>query len=167
MRVIVAAAGEQGDRAADRLSAAGYLVERVRTLADARVRTATAPVVVVGDLADTDAAGLREAVSDGGATTPLVHLGAADGYTVAVSGPDDPDLPAAVSLARHVGAYHDAVDAFFEECRARATAGDDDVTARDGPDDHPLVAARRRADESLARTRRAAEGLPYDHLFEE
>lgn len=164
VRVIVAAAGEQGDRAGDRLAAAGYLVERVRTLADARVRAATAPVVVVGDLTDADADRLRDAVGTGGATTPLVHLGPADGYTVAVSGPDDPDLAAAVSLARHVGAYHDAVDALFEQCRARATGRDG--AADDGVDDNPVAAARRHADESLARTRRAADGIPYDHLFE-
>jgi hypothetical protein len=78
-----------------------------------------------------------------------------------VSGADDQELAAAVALARHVGAYHDAVDAFFEECRARASDGDDEG-------DEPLAAARRHADESLARTRRAAEGegIPYDHLFE-
>lgn len=165
VRVIVAAAGEQGAQAGDQLSAAGYLVERVQTFAEARVRAATAPVVVVGELADTGADALRAAVRDGGGTTPLVHLGPADGYTVTVSGPSDPDLAAAVALARHVGTYHDAIDSLFEECRARAT-GDTDALTEDTAVDRSLVAARRHADESLARTRSTADGIPYDHLFE-
>lgn len=166
MRAIVAAAGTQGDRAVDRLAAAGYLVERIRTLPDARVRAATAPVMVVGELADAQGETLRDAIHDGGTRTPLVHLSGGEGFTVSVSGPDD-DLAAAVALARHVGAYNDAVDAFFERCRQRATGSrTDEAAVADDSEASPLVTARQRADESLARTRRVGEGIPYDHLFE-
>ncbi|MFC7176184.1 hypothetical protein [Halosegnis marinus] len=156
MRVLVAAADGPGERARATLADAGFVVERVERLAEARVRAATAPVAVVGPLADAPATDLRDALDAAGARTPLVGLDPdAAGYTTTVDGPADDDLPVAVRLARHTGAYRDAVDDLYERCRAAA----------DG-DDPEVAEALARADESLADARRVAGRTPYDYLLD-
>lgn len=159
VRVLIAAAGEPGETASETLAAAGFTVERVTAFDDARVRAATAPVAVVGPLSDTAPDELRDALREGGVATPLVRLGPGEGYTATVAGPAAEELPAAVRLARHAGEYQDAVDEFFERCRARAEGEDDG--------DEAFAAARERAAESLRETRRVAGRTPYEFLLEE
>jgi uncharacterized phage protein gp47/JayE len=156
VRVLVAAAGEPGAVAAETLDAAGVSVERVATLADARVRAATVPVAVVGDLRDAGAPELCDRLHDDGVDTPLVGLDDTGEYVVTVDGPADERLPVAVQLAPHVAAYRDAVDDLYERCLRRAEEGDAAVTA-----------ARRAATDDLDRARRLAGRTPYESLLED
>lgn len=161
MRVLVAAAGEPGAAAVATLDAAGFSVEHVATLADARVRTATAPVAVVGDLRDGAAAELCGRLRAAGVDTPLVGLGREGEYVASVDGPADERLPAAVRLAPHAVAYRDAVDDLYERCRRRTDDGDADA------DGGNVTAARRTATDSLERARRLAGRTPYEYLLED
>lgn len=156
MRVLVAAAGESGAVAAETLEAAGFSVERVATLADARVRAATVPVAVVGDLRDAAPAELRARLREVDVDTPLVGLDRGDEFVAAVDGPADERLPGAVRLAPHAAAYRDATADLYEQCRRRADGGDGDVTA-----------ARRAATDDLDRARRLAGRTPYEYLLED
>lgn len=158
MHVLVAAADDPGAVAAETLDAAGFSVERVASLADARVRAATVPVVVVGDLRDAGGAELREALRDAGVDAPLVGLDPAGECVVTVDGPADERLPAAVRLAPHAAAYREAVDDLYERCRQRANAGDTDAD---------VTGARRAATDDLDRARRLAGRTPYGYLFDD
>lgn len=151
MTVLIAAAGDLGVAASDRLRGAGFTVERVETLAEARVRAATVAVAVVGPLADASPADLRDALRETGADTPLVAIDpvSTDGWSETVVETDD--LPAAVRIAQHAGDYRDAVDELFERCRNGEEIG----------------AARERADEAFNEVRRAAGRTPFERLLDE
>ena len=164
MRVLVAAAGSPGADAAETLDTAGFSVERVATLANARVRTATVSVAVVGELRDGEAAELCGRLHGAGVDTPLVGLGRAGEYAVTVDGPNDERLPAAVRLAPHAAAYREAVDGLYERCQRRVADGDADEAGTD-ESDVALTAARRTATEGLDRARRLAGQTPYELLF--
>lgn len=158
--VLIAAAGEDGRSARDALSDDGFDVERVSTLAAARVRAATVEVVVVGGLEDGSARELRAAVrspADGG--PPLVHLGEDEAFETCVPLPArEGDLAVAVRLAREAGAYRAEVDALYEQCRARATGDADDPETE-------VERAKRRAGRALRDARRVAGRTPYEQLF--
>lgn len=160
--VLIAAAGDAGTAAHDALAAAGFAAERVTTLADARVRGATADVVVAGELADATAGDLRVALRAAGAATPVVRLGDDDAFEFTVAPPFDGDaLADAVRSARRADAYREAVDDLYERCRARAT--DDAETLP--TDDEAVTAARRRAERAFEEVRRLDDRTPYDRLF--
>lgn len=158
MRVLIAAAGSPGIDATETLDVAGFSVEHVETLADARVRAATVPVAVVGNLRDAGAADLGDSLRDAGVDTPLVGLGRTGEFAVTVDGPNDERLPAAVRVAPHAAAYREAVDDLYERCRQQVNAGDTDAD---------VAAARRTATDHLDRARRLADGTPYEYLFDD
>ena len=153
MTVLIAAAGEAGVVARERLRDEGFTVERAETLATARVRATTVDVAVVGALADATATDLRDALREAEARTPLVGLGVAEeGWDVAVAGSRDEDLSLAVQVARHAGRYRDVVDDLFE--RSRDGAGDVDGVLR-------------RADDAFAETRQLTGRTPFEQLLDE
>ncbi|WP_255151905.1 hypothetical protein [Halorarius halobius] len=162
MTVLIAAADDAGTAAHDALSTAGFDVERVTTLADARVRGATADVVVAGELADATARDLRGALREAGAATPVVRLGTAPDFEYAVEPPYEDALVGTVRLARQADAYRTAVDDLYERCRERAAAGES-LT----PDDEAVAAARRRAESAFEEVRRLGGHTPYERLFPE
>lgn len=162
MTVLIAATGDAGTRAQEALDAAGFDVERVAALADARVRGATADVVVAGDLTDGSPADLRGVLREAGAATPVVRLGLADGFEYAVARPPDPDaLADAVRVARRADAYRDAVDDLYAACREHAT--DDERTLPTADD--AVDTARLRADRAFEEARHLGDGTPYGRLF--
>jgi len=169
VRVLVAAAGSPGIDATETLDAAGFSVEHVATLADTRVRAATVPVAVIGDLRDAGAASLRDRLRDAGVDTPLVGLGRAGEYAVTVDGPNDERLPAAVRLAPHAVAYREAVDDLYERCRRQVEGGDADGDDERDTDegDVDVSVARRTATDRLERARQLAGRTPYEYLLED
>lgn len=174
MRVLVAAAGAPGTAATETLEAAGFSVEHVNTLADARVRTATVPVAVVGSLRDATPADLRVALRTADVDTPLVGIDGDGNYAATVDHPDDERLPTAVRLAPHAANYRDAVDDLFDQCRRRASGrdiADTGAAVGDTADERAaaaaVTAAHRTATDRLDRVRRLAGRTPYEVLFED
>lgn len=162
MTVLIAAAGDDGRTARDRLADAGFDVEHVTTLSEARVRAATADVVVAGALEDATARDLRTALRSSGADTPFVHLGPDEAFGTTVERPFEVTaLASAVRLVEQTGQYRRAIDDLYEQCRARAAAGDEDPAG-----DEAVAAAKRRAEREFREVRRLDEGPPFERLFD-
>lgn len=162
MTVLIAAAGDVGRTARDRLADAGFDVEHVTTLSAARVRAATVDAVVAGALEDATARDLRTALRSSGAGTPFVHLGPDEAFETTVERPfDAAALSSAVRLVEQTSRYQRAIDDFYEQCRARATAGDENPAG-----DEAVAAAKRRAEREFREVRRLDDGPPFERLFD-
>lgn len=151
MTVLIAAAGEVGETAVRALEDRD--VTRVETVEAAREAMDDAAVVVVGDLAEGSPAEVSEAARQAG--VPVVRLAEDGGEGATVPPGDAGALRDAVGLAERVGEYRDAVDAFYEQCRAHA----------EGDDDHDLREARTRAHHRFHELRDAAGHTPYEQMF--
>ncbi|PSP37950.1 hypothetical protein BRC71_08225 [Halobacteriales archaeon QH_7_65_31] len=135
MNVLVAATAEAGRDARERLRAAGFTVETVKTTAAARLRAATVDVVVAGPPSDGTETALIDTLTD--TDTPVVRLDAASA------------LPTLVRVADYHRRYRAAMDEFYEQSRS-------------GGDPEPAAA---RADAVRAAARELAGPAPFTRLL--